>query len=79
MDCFKRQMERSDPLILMKIVARRIQKKKRAQSIPKEVLKLAKKQDRFDYIALETVENDTDIINNDNAGNVEDDINIGLD
>ena len=79
MDCFKRQMERSDPLILMKIVGRRIQKKKRAQSIPKAVLKLAKKQDRFDYIALETVENDTDIINNDNAGNVEDDINIGLD
>ena len=79
LDCFKRQMERSDPLILMKIVGRRIQKKKRAQSIPTEVLKLAKKQDRFDYIALETVENDTDIINNDNAGNVEDDINIGLD
>ena len=62
----------------MKIVGRRIQKKKRAQSIPKEVLKLAKKQDRFDYIALETVENDTDIINNDIAGN-DDDINIGLD
>ena len=60
----------------MKIVGRRIQKKKRAQSIPKAVLKLAKsEQDRFDYIALETVENDTDII----TGDVEDDINIGLD
>ena len=34
LDCFKRQMERSDPQILIKIVGRRIQKKKRAQSIP---------------------------------------------
>ena len=37
-------MARSDPLILIRIVARRIQKRKRAQTIPKDVLKLAKNQ-----------------------------------
>ena len=42
LDCFKRQMARSDPLILLRIVARRIQKRKRAQTIPKDVLRLAK-------------------------------------
>ena len=66
-------MVRSDPLILIRIVARRIQKRKRAQTIPKAVLKLAKSQiARDNYTSRETVENDDDIINivND-AGDVE--------
>ena len=44
LDCFKRQMARSDPLILIRIVAKRLQKRKRAQTIPKDVLRLAKNQ-----------------------------------
>ena len=37
-------MARSDPLILIRIVAKRLQKRKRAQTIPKDVLRLAKNQ-----------------------------------
>ena len=73
-------MQRSDPLILSKIVAGRLRKRKRAQTIPDAVLKLAKDADQFDYEIRETVENDDDIIQDDNAGETEDDdIDIGLD
>ena len=75
-------MQRSDPLILSKIVAGRLRKRKRAQTIPDSVLKLAKDADQFDYEIRETVENDNDIIQDDNvnAGEIEDeDIDIGLD
>ena len=73
-------MQRSDPLILSKIVAGRVRKRKRAQTIPDAVLKLAKDADQFDYEIRETVENDDDIIQDDNAGEIEDDdIDIGLD
>ena len=67
MDCFTRQMERSDPLISIQIVARRLQKKKRAQTIPQVVLKLAKTiENQYEYVNRETVEND------------DDDVDIGL-
>ena len=80
LDCFTRQMQRSDPLILSKIVAGRLRKRKRAQTIPDAVLKLAKDADQFDYEIRETVENDDDIILDDNPGEIEDDdINIRLD
>ena len=56
-----------------------VKKKKRAQTIPHAVLKLAKDADQFDDIR-ETVKNDDDIIQDDNAGETEDDdIDIGLD
>ena len=71
MDCFTRQMERSDPLISIQIVARRLQKKKRAQTIPQAVLKLAKTiETQYEYVNRETVENDDDVIL--------DDVDIGL-
>ena len=67
MDCFTRQIERSDPLISIQIVARRLQKKKRAQTIPQAVLKLAKTiENQYEYVNRETVEND------------DDDVDIGL-
>ena len=60
-------MERSDPLISIQIVARRLQKKKRAQTIPQVVLKLAKTiENQYEYVNRETVEND------------DDDVDIGL-
>ena len=71
MDCFTRQMERSDPLISIQIVARRLQKKKRAQTIPQVVLKLAKTiESQYEYVNRETVENDDD--------EILDDVDIGL-
>ena len=75
-------MQRSDPLILSKIVAGRLRKRKRAQTIPDAVLQLAKDADKFDYEVRETVENDDDIIHDGNAGEFEEDddnIDIGLD
>ena len=83
-------MERSDPLISIAIVSKRIQKKKRNQTIPQAVLRLAKTtQAQYDYNMRETVENDNDVIldeNNDNAeeeieiaDDNEDDVDIGLD
>ena len=64
-------MERSDPLISIQIVARRLQKKKRAQTIPQAVLKLAKTiETQYEYVNRETVENDDDVIL--------DDVDIGL-
>ena len=64
-------MERSDPQILIKIVGRRLREKKRNQSIPPEVLALAKNLDPLEYIMREVVENDDDIIH--------EDVDIGLD
>ena len=53
-------------MFLIRIVGRRIQKKKRAQTIPKAILKLAKNQSaQYNYTVRQTVENDNDIINND--------------
>ena len=67
-------MARSDPLILIRIVAKRLQKRKRAQTIPKDVLRLAKNQTaRDNFIARETVENDNDVINEaTDTGEIED-------
>ena len=99
LDCFTRQMGRSAPSILNLIVSKRLQKKKRSQTMPKAVLALAKtNEDQKEYLARDTIENDDDVIlevpenaapvdtiedvenyvNVINAGDNEDDEDIGI-
>ena len=98
LDCFTRQMGRSAPSILNLIVSKRLQKKKRSQTMPKAVLALAKTtEDQKEYLARDTIENDDDVIleepenaavdsiedvenyvNVINAGDNEDDEDIGI-